>query len=238
MSVESPAVPEATTDAPRMPILVAWALAALVICALIASGIPLLFAWAMVGFALVAVGPPIGIVLMVCVGVKRSKAVTRPEAPAAVASSSELVGLPGSSPAQGHPFSPRVKPRTASLAARFGRWRQMSLLIAHIALIVSIPFGIVTSTGALTGDGSLTFLYWSGLAAIGLFVLCTAPWWMFGPSAFAGEQYALETKTGAWKLIRVHRILAWVVGGLYCALGLMVFAGYILSAGAFSLPFV
>lgn len=109
----------------------------------------------------------------------------------------------------------------AALVAReasgFRLVRQSSLLVAYSAVGV---VGIVTVGSAMLGESTLAWFSLSSFAFLGILIACVAPGWAFGRGVVVGEEHALLTRTGSWRLILALRILALVVGGVATLLSL------------------
>ncbi|MCS5495649.1 hypothetical protein NY547_00155 [Cnuibacter physcomitrellae] len=95
-------------------------------------------------------------------------------------------------------------------AAAFRLVRQPTLFLAYSAVAI---VGIASLVTAILGDISLAWFSLSAFAFLGITISCVAPGWAFSRGVVVGEEHALLTRSGSWRLIRALRILSLVVGG-------------------------
>ncbi|WP_378148324.1 hypothetical protein ACFJGV_08535 [Cnuibacter sp. UC19_7] len=100
-------------------------------------------------------------------------------------------------------------------AAEFRLVRQTTLFVGYSAVAA---VGILTGVTAILGGDDLAFFSLSAFAFLGVTIVGVAPGWALRRGVVVGEEHALLTRTGSWRLIRAHRILALVVGGAATAL--------------------
>lgn len=186
-----------------------WSASTLVAVLAIALSAPTMLNdfWLFFGFAFLFVAPPLGLAVMIATFIFRRRNSARLRGADAFSAAGTLNCI--------------TQHGTRS-AAEFTMWRQTVLFVAHTALISIAIWDGVVHFWPSAGWGIRYFDPTLATAPLGLIVLCTVPLWVFGRSVSCGEQVALATRTNAWKLILVHRILAWIVGIAGCSLSVVV----------------
>ncbi|ARJ06543.1 hypothetical protein GCM10010988_18070 [Cnuibacter physcomitrellae] len=104
-------------------------------------------------------------------------------------------------------------------AAAFRLVRQPTLFLAYSAVAI---VGIASLVTAILGDISLAWFSLSSFAFLGITISCVAPGWAFSRGVVVGEEHALLSRSGSWRLIRALRILSLVVGGVATVLAAYV----------------
>ena len=105
----------------------------------------------------------------------------------------------------------------ATDAADFRRTRQIVLFLNY-AVVAAL--GIVALLAVVLEDSTASLFALGPLALVGAVTCCVAPSWVFSRDIVLGEEHALRTRSGSWRLIRALRLMSLVIGGVAIALSL------------------